>query len=135
VGEVRGGDAIAVAGADLVRPDGRTLQPTAPLPVLSLVDPPPGAVPDRVSLGAARPNPFTGTTRFTVSLSVGAELDLSVHDVAGRRVATLAGGRFAAGEREFTWDATGVRDGVYFVRLVVDGRVLTTRVALLRDRR
>jgi len=135
VGEVLDGDAISVVGADLVRPDGRTLEPTATLPELSLVDPAPGATPGRVVLGAARPNPFTGTTRFTVSLPAGAELELSVHDVAGRRVATLAHGRFAAGERDFTWDATGARDGVYFVRLVVDGRVLTTRVALLRDRR
>jgi len=135
VGEVLDGDAIAVVGADLVRPDGRTLEPTATLPELSLVDPAPGAAPDRVVLGAARPNPFTGTTRFTVSLPAEAELELSVHDVAGRRVATLAHGRFAAGERDFRWDATGAHDGVYFVRLVVDGHVLTSRVALLRDRR
>jgi hypothetical protein len=56
-----------------------------------------------------------------------------VHDLAGRRVATLARGLYAPGQSLFTWDGAGVRDGLYFVQLSVNGQVRSTRVALLRN--
>jgi flagellar hook assembly protein FlgD len=88
-----------------------------------------------VELAPPRPNPFTLSTTFAISLPADADVDLTVHDLAGRRVTTLAHGRLGAGRREFTWDGAGARDGVYFVRLTVDGRVLSTRVALLKGGR
>jgi len=52
-------------------------------------------------------------------------------------VATLHRGRLAAGARDFVWrgvDDAGRRtpDGVYFVRLRVDGVVKSQRVTVLR---
>jgi hypothetical protein len=76
------------------------------------------------------PNPSTGTTRFVVRLPRAGLVDLSLFDLAGRRVTTLVHGTEAAGERTVTWDATGARSGLYFARLSVDGEVRTTRVAL-----
>lgn len=87
-----------------------------------------------VALSAGRPNPSGGVARFAVSLPRAADVDLGVFDVTGRRVATLVAGRLSAGAREFAWDARGVRDGVYFARLVVDGRTYGSRVTLLRQR-
>ncbi len=125
-------DRLVAEGADLVAPDGTVLTPSAPLPDVSLLTAePPGAI----ALGLPTPNPFTGSTRFSVSLPREAAVDLSVHDLAGRRVATLGSGRLPAGRRDFTWSGAGVRDGLYFVRLTVDGRTYTSRVALLRDGR
>jgi len=123
---------LSVEGADLSAPDGAMLSPASALPSMPLALAAPATT---VELSAARPNPFTQRAAFTVSLPRDAEVDLAVHDLAGRRVATLAHGRLGAGRRDFTWDGAGVRDGVYFVRLTVDGRVLSTRAALLRDSR
>ena len=59
--------------------------------------------PDRAQLSAARPNPFARETRFAVDLPRAAHVELSVHDLSGRRVATVFTGDLPAGRREFTW--------------------------------
>ena len=51
----------------------------------------------------------------------GADVDVSVFDLAGRRVATLARGRFGPGAHVVPWDGrgadgSGARAGMYFVR-------------------
>lgn len=129
-------DEIVAEGADLSGSDGVAFT-VAALPKLSLTGappPPPPAV-SRIELGPARPNPFTSSTSFTVSLPAAAHVELTVHDLFGRRVATLLAGELPAGQRAATWNASGARDGMYFARLVVNGKVFTQRVALLRDRR
>ncbi len=71
----------------------------------------------------AMPNPFHGAMRLTFSVSeaTGSEVDVSVFDVAGRRMATLARGHFDPGSHVVQWDGRGVdgaraRAGMYFVR-------------------
>jgi len=71
----------------------------------------------------AMPNPFHGSMRlaFAVGDASGADVDVSVFDVAGRRMATLARGRFGAGAHVVQWDGRGLdgsraRAGMYFVR-------------------
>ncbi|MBK7366498.1 MAG: T9SS type A sorting domain-containing protein [Candidatus Eisenbacteria bacterium] len=85
-------------------------------------------------MSAARPNPSAGRATFAVALPALGDVDLAIYDLAGRRVATLWRGTLAAGEREFAWDGTHAKSGVYFARLVVDGEVRSTRVVLRRDR-
>jgi flagellar hook assembly protein FlgD len=63
-------------------------------------------------------------------------VSLAVHDLAGRKVRSLISGVVAAGERDVTWDlrdAAGARvaDGIYFLRLAVDGGTITRRVAVV----
>jgi hypothetical protein len=102
---------------------------TAPAP-----DPGPNP-PTSLELSLPRPNPFTTSTSFDVSLPGTAQIELAVHDLAGRRVATLASGVYASGRWTFQWDGAGARGGIYYVRLSVDGQVRSTRVALLRNSR
>ena len=85
----------------------------------------------------ARPNPFTGTTRLALALERGAAVDVTVHDLGGRRVTTLFHGALPAGLHEFAWSgvwADGARaaHGVYFVQARVDGERLTRKLVLLR---
>jgi hypothetical protein len=133
------GDQLVVVGADLAGRDGSVLTPRDPLPALSLTAPaPPGpgpgpSPPTTLALSAPRPNPFTTSTSFEVDLPNSAPIDLAVHDLAGRRVATLASGVYPAGRRVFDWDGAGMRGGIYYVRLRVNGQVLSTRVALLKN--
>lgn len=103
-------------------------------------DPPPGGIVEGgVSLSPARPNPFTEATRFAFALTQAGPVWLSVHDVAGRRLRSIAGGEsFAAGPHERLWD--GLDDagrkaapGVYFVRLRTPTTTRTERAILLDD--
>ncbi|HEY6196090.1 MAG TPA: T9SS type A sorting domain-containing protein [Candidatus Eisenbacteria bacterium] len=124
--------ALSVEGADLAARDGTMLRPATALPSAEIS---PDAAASVLELTPARPNPFTLSTTFAIGLPREADVDLAVHDLAGRLIATLAHGRLAAGRRIYTWNGSGARDGVYFVRLTVDGRVLSTRVALLKGGR
>jgi hypothetical protein len=89
----------------------------------------------QVALRPAMPNPFSGRTTLSINLFREIELEVSVHDLAGRRVATLARGRFGPGETFFEWDGAGAADGVYLVRFNVDGQLQSSRVTLLRNGR
>ncbi|TMA24093.1 MAG: T9SS type A sorting domain-containing protein [Deltaproteobacteria bacterium] len=125
-------DRIQVEAANLAAPDGTVMTPMSGLPALTLdaTQPPESSA---LELSPGVPNPFTTSTKFSVNLPRTAQVDLAVHDLAGRRIATMAHGVYGAGRRSFTWDGANARDGLYFVRLSVDGRVLSTRVALLRN--
>jgi hypothetical protein len=97
----------------------------------------PGSGATVASLGAPAPNPTTGQASFTLRLPNRGDVALSVFDVRGRKLGSILNTHLEAGERSVTWngvDERGVRcrPGLYFVRMTVDGRIVTTRsVALL----
>ena len=88
-------------------------------------------------LADVRPNPMVASTSVVFSLSHDSNVSLSVHDVQGRRVKTLARGNRPAGEHRVAWDG-GLDDGgsasagVYLVRLEAEGRVLSRKVVRVR---
>ncbi len=101
------------------------------------LDAPPPAIPGRVvavELSRPEPNPARATTRihWTVPASqAGADLDLSVYDLAGRRLATLASGRAREGRFALDWDLRAeeggrVGSGIYFLRFRL-GATTTSR--------
>jgi len=86
---------------------------------------------------AAHPNPFNPKTRVSFALKHAASIDLAVFDAAGRRLATLAQGHWAAGVHELDWtarDATGheLSSGIYIIKLSGDVEAVSTKVTLLR---
>lgn len=101
------------------------------------VDVPAIAKPGPLTLGPVHPNPFSGTTRFDVSLTRAADLTVSVYSADGRLVARIHQGETPAGTLPLEWRVregvgTGVSAGVYFVRAEAEGQVRSARVVLLR---
>lgn len=94
----------------------------------------PPALPKRVSFSIA-PNPAR-TQRLTFALPKESNVDLSVFDVAGRKLATIARGQFAPGTYSRVWDGSSgsgqVGAGVFFYRLTVDGVVYKTQGVRLK---
>jgi hypothetical protein len=91
-----------------------------------------GALPETFTLHQNHPNPFNpGTTIGFRVRDPGAVL-LTVYDVLGRTVATLADGHYPAGNYEAMWDATGAASGVYFYRLQSGDFVQTRRMMLAK---
>ena len=95
------------------------------------------AEPAEFELEAAYPNPFNARTAIRYSLHAGADVELALFDVTGRRVATLADGLQAAGMHAVFWDGrtdSGVEaaSGVYFYRLQVGDRQRSRKLLLLR---
>ncbi len=52
------------------------------------------------------PNPFNPLTRIKFSLENAGAVELTIFDLAGRRVATLQQGLMAAGDHHVTWNGT-----------------------------
>jgi hypothetical protein len=99
--------------------------------VLGVTDPPPGgpAVPTRLELGPATPNPARAGTRFRLALPAEARIRFGLFDLQGRAVGDLATGTLAAGWHDLVWRPTPdhAGAGVLFARLEVDGRLVATR--------
>jgi len=83
------------------------------------------------------PNPTRGDVSFAVALPHAQAVTLSVHDLAGRRVARLLDGVLSAGEHEMRWDGRGadgrrVESGRYFIRLAAGDVRETRAVSMIR---
>lgn len=63
------------------------------------------------------PNPFNASTTIEFTLPEEAEVELSVYNILGQKVATLCDGRKPAGKYVVTWNAGDYPSGVYFARL------------------
>ena len=80
-------------------------------------------VPSRLVLGDAYPNPTSQITKIPVLLperDQPYELELSIFDIQGKKVATIASGKFEAGLYHFDWmpvENQELTGGMYFYRL------------------
>ncbi len=77
---------------------------------------PPATRPAAFTLHQNVPNPVAGATTFSFELPEGADVDLAVYDAAGRKVAAVAEGYFAAGRHDVTFHGY-LAPGVYVYRL------------------
>ena len=98
----------------------------------------PGEKPPVVRLSQNRPNPFATTTLIEYQLSIDSIVELTVHNVVGERVCTLAKGSERAGYHTRVWDATNASgvslpSGIYSCRLQsVTGHAQTRHIVLMR---
>lgn len=75
------------------------------------------------------PNPFTTNATLSYSLYQRSDVVVEMFDLVGRKVGTLANEKQQAGEHQIQLgDAVNQVKGVYFVRLSIDGEVLTKKV-------
>jgi hypothetical protein len=92
--------------------------------------PPPGSRDARLSI-LGNPS-HTGSVRVRLSIGTAVTGSLSLYDASGRRVRTLARGRYAAGAHVISIDAASLSNGVYFLRWHSTGRVTTLPVVMAR---
>jgi hypothetical protein len=100
----------------------------------------PGAaelVPVVAYLGAARPNPAARAVRIPFGVPRRQAVWVEVFDVGGRRIRSLIDGVLPAGHHAADWDGRDragnvVPNGVYFYRMRVDGKTMSSKVLLLR---
>jgi len=94
---------------------------------------PPLDLPTELSFSAPAPNPTRGPTRFALALPEAATITFIVYDVAGRQVGEPVSRALEAGWHQLFWEGSADHAGVYFARLVVDGRVRgERRIVLVR---
>ncbi len=87
--------------------------------------------PATYSLSDAYPNPFNAATTLTVNLPASSELQVTVYNLQGRHVAELANGSYTTGTHRFTFDASTLASGLYFVRATAPGQFEQTQKLVL----
>jgi len=89
-------------------------------------------IPAEVKLHQNYPNPFNPTTTIGFYLQEAGDIRVTVHDLLGREVATLARGPAASGEHAVVFDAASLPSGVYVYRLKTASQSVTRRLTLLK---
>ncbi len=87
---------------------------------------------DSTGLDQNYPNPFNASTAISFSLAKPATIDLSVYNVLGEKVATIADGFYTEGEHTVNWDTGSMASGMYFYRLTTEKDVLTKKMILTK---
>jgi hypothetical protein len=102
----------------------------ATVPLSSIADQ--GGLPLGYELRQNYPNPFNPQTTIPFTIGRTGEVSLRVYDLLGREVAILINGEMFAGSYQVVFDGSNLPSGVYFYRLIAEGKVETKRMLLLK---
>ncbi len=92
---------------------------------------PDAASPAGFILSEAFPNPFNPTTSVSVDLPESELLKISVFNTNGQEVAELSNGYLNPGIHSFTFNASDLASGIYFIHANVPGRMNEIRKVVL----
>ncbi|MCB2211542.1 carboxypeptidase regulatory-like domain-containing protein [bacterium] len=80
-------------------------------------------LPTAYAMNKAYPNPFNPSTSIMIALPETSDLTVSVFNVMGQQVAQLANGKFSAGQHNFSFEASNLASGLYFIQAQVPGQL------------
>jgi Secretion system C-terminal sorting domain/Kre9/KNH-like N-terminal Ig-like domain len=80
----------------------------------------------------AYPNPFNNSTVISFSLPQNANVELSIYNITGQKIATLINTNLEEGEHNITWNADNVSSGVYLYVIKTDLNAQTRKLILLK---
>ena len=90
------------------------------------------SVPSFFTLNKAYPNPFNPSTYISYSIQKPAYINLSVFNVAGKKVEDLISSNHSIGDYSISWNAKQIPSGVYFVKLSANNQNLTQKIILIK---
>jgi len=93
---------------------------------------PEAELPSTFTLDQNYPNPFNPTTSIQFNLPVSQQVNLSVFDVLGRRVAVLVNDQLTAGQHQVSFQAASLPSGMYLYRLSTPTGAITQKMILLK---
>ncbi len=76
------------------------------------------------------PNPFNPSTEVSFSLPSDGHVQLAAYDIRGQKVDMIFEGAQSVGQHSYTWNASNLPSGVYYIRLQA-GSMVTSQKALL----
>jgi len=94
-------------------------------------------LPEEFNLYPAFPNPFNPTTTIGFDIAESEFVQLSIFDIRGKFIHSLAKGNFEPGRYEISWDAMDqfnqlVSSGIYFIKFTSNSFQKTTKVLYLK---
>lgn len=92
-----------------------------------------GTLPEQFSLSQNYPNPFNPVTTINFNLANAADVNLSVYNVLGQKVASLINGKkMTSGQHSVQFDAANLSSGVYFYRIQAGSFVSQKSMTLIK---
>jgi hypothetical protein len=88
------------------------------------------AGPYRFEMEELYPNPFNPSTQISFSLPMDDYVKLSAYNIRGNEVDVIFEGAQGVGQHSYTWKASHIPSGVYYIRLQ-SGDMVTSQKALL----
>jgi len=89
--------------------------------------------PKQFALFQNYPNPFNPVTSIEYQVARASQVDLSIYNILGQKVATLVSEKQPVGNYKVEWDASGFASGIYLYRLETNQRFMSTnKLVLLR---
>lgn len=89
-------------------------------------------LPDEMVLYQNYPNPFNPSTTIEFYLPIRTNVSLKITNLLGEQVAELYNGEIASGRQKFTFDASQLSSGIYFVNLVSPTLRQTKKMILMK---
>ena len=88
------------------------------------------ADPSNLSLNQNVPNPFQGNSMIDFYLPEKTNMDLSIYDVLGKRVATIASGMMYPGTHSVEINSSDYETGLYYYRLRAGNHSITKKMVI-----
>ena len=84
------------------------------------------------ALKSAYPNPFNPTTSLGLDMPFSGYVSIKAYNLVGQVVGIISEGNLDAGMHTFTWDASSLSSGVYFITAEYAGNISTQKVMLMK---
>ena len=78
------------------------------------------------------PNPFNPSTSISYLMKEASDIQITIHDITGRKVATLLEKFQTQGYHTINWDASKVSSGQYYVYFNVGNIKLSKAITLIK---
>jgi len=78
------------------------------------------------------PNPVTSNTNISFNLKANSDVKISVYNIKGQLVETLADNEMAKGPHTLTWNSKSLSNGIYFLRLETQETTITKKMVIMR---
>tara|TARA_S200000501_G_scaffold220307_1_gene206698 strand:+ start:573 stop:2060 length:1488 start_codon:yes stop_codon:yes gene_type:complete len=86
----------------------------------------------KFELGNTYPNPFNPTTDINFSLPMDGNVSLDAYNLQGQKIENIFSGYQIKGSHNYTWDASHLTSGIYYIKLVSGVHQATTRTILMK---
>ena len=88
--------------------------------------------PTEIFLFSPYPNPFNPVTSISYFMPNAGHVQITVHDLNGRKVAIVKNQFFESGYHTIDWNASQISSGQYFINLTIDDYTITKPITLLK---
>ena len=80
----------------------------------------------------AYPNPFNPVTMINFDIPLAGNVNVTIFNLLGEKVATLVDGKMTAGWKRIPWNARNLPSGIYFYRVRYDRQIFTNKLMYLK---